>query len=52
MTNISEISGFIWSISDSVLRGTYKRNEYQKVILPFTVLKRFNSVLEHSKKKT
>ena len=50
MTNISEISGFIWSISDSVLRGTYKRNEYQKVILPFTVLKRFNSVLEHSKK--
>ena len=50
MTNISEISGFIWSISDSVLRGAYKRNEYQKVILPFTVLKRFDSVLEHSKK--
>lgn len=50
MTNISEISGFIWSIADSVLRGAYKRNEYQKVILPFTVLKRFDSVLEHSKK--
>ena len=50
MTNISEISGFIWSISDSVLRGAYKRNEYQKVILPFTVLKRFDSVLEYSKK--
>ena len=50
MTNISEISGFIWSISDAVLRGAYKRNEYQKVILPFTVLKRFDSVLEHSKK--
>lgn len=50
MTNISEISGFIWGIADSVLRGTYKRNEYQKVILPFTVLKRFDSVLEHSKK--
>ena len=49
MTNISEISGFIWSISDAVLRGAYKRNEYQKVILPFTVLKRFDSVLEHSK---
>ncbi|MDO5826860.1 MAG: class I SAM-dependent DNA methyltransferase [Methanobrevibacter sp.] len=50
MTNISEISGFIWGIADSVLRGTYRRNEYQKVILPFTVLKRFDSVLEHSKK--
>lgn len=50
MTNISEISGFIWSIADSVLRGAYKRNEYQKVILPFTVLKRFDSVLEYSKK--
>ncbi|WP_458453471.1 type I restriction-modification system subunit M [Methanobrevibacter sp.] len=51
MTNISEISGFIWGIADSVLRGTYKRNEYQKVILPFTVLKRFDSVLEYSKKE-
>lgn len=50
MTNISEISGFIWGIADSVLRGSYKRNEYQKVILPFTVLKRFDSVLEYSKK--
>ena len=50
LTNISEISGFIWSIADSVLRGAYKRNEYQKVILPFTVLKRFDSVLEYSKK--
>ena len=49
MPSISEISGFIWSISDAVLRGAYKRNEYQKVILPFTVLKRFDSVLEHSK---
>ena len=51
MVNISEISGFIWGIADSVLRGTYKRNEYQKVILPFTVLKRFDSVLEYSKKE-
>lgn len=50
LTNIGEISGFIWGISDSTLRGAYKRNEYQKVILPFTVLKRFDSVLEYSKK--
>jgi len=39
---------FIWDLAD-LLRGTYKRNEYQKVILPFTVLKRFDSVLSDSK---
>ena len=39
MVNRNEISGFILGIADSVLRGAYKRNEYQKVILPFTVLK-------------
>ena len=39
---------FIWDCAD-LLRGTYKRNEYQKVILPFTVLKRFDSVLSDSK---
>ena len=44
MTNINEISGFIWGIADSVLRGAYKRNEYQKVILPIP------SLLEYSKK--
>ena len=51
MANISEISGFIWGIADTVLRGPYKRNEYQKVILPFTVLKRFDSVLAYSKEE-
>jgi len=48
MVNFQEKSSFIWSIAD-LLRGTYKRNEYQKVILPFTVLKRFDSVLQYSK---
>jgi len=47
-SNFQEKSSFIWSIAD-LLRGTYKRNEYQKVILPFTVLKRFDSVLQYSK---
>lgn len=49
MVDIGEISGFIWNIANSALRDVYKRNEYQKVILPFTVLKRFDSVLEYSK---
>lgn len=49
MSNFSEKANFIWSIADSILRGYYKRNDYQKVILPFTVLKRFDSVLSYSK---
>src|SRR3989344_2065636 len=49
MTNFQEKITFIWDLAD-LLRGEYKRNEYQKVILPFTVLKRFDSVLSDSKK--
>ena len=48
MSNFQEKSNFIWNLAD-LLRGSYKRNEYQKVILPFTVLKSFDSVLEYSK---
>ena len=49
MGNFHEKVTFIWDLAD-LLRGIYKRNEYQKVILPFTVLKRFDNVLEYSKK--
>src|SRR3989338_3725372 len=49
MSNFQEKVTFIWDLAD-LLRGVYKRNEYQKVILPFTVLKRFDCVLSHSKK--
>ncbi|MBI4018934.1 MAG: SAM-dependent DNA methyltransferase [Candidatus Aenigmarchaeota archaeon] len=49
MNNFQEKVTFIWDLAD-LLRGVYKRNEYQKVILPFTVLKRFDCVLAHSKK--
>lgn len=49
MGNFQEKSTFIWNLAE-LLRGSYKRNEYQKVILPFTVLKRFDSVLAYSKK--
>ncbi len=35
----------IWSVAD-LLRGDYKRHEYGKVILPFTVLRRINAVME------
>ncbi|WP_321421705.1 class I SAM-dependent DNA methyltransferase [uncultured Methanobacterium sp.] len=46
--NFQEKVTFIMDLAN-LLRGAYKRNEYQKVILPFTVLKRFDSVLEYSK---
>ncbi|MEA3313935.1 MAG: class I SAM-dependent DNA methyltransferase [Caldisericota bacterium] len=49
MTNFQEKISFIWDLAD-LLRGVYKRNEYQKAILPFTVLKRFDCVLGDSKK--
>lgn len=49
MSNFQAKASFIYSIADSVLRGTYKRSEYQNVILPFVVLKRFDSVLAYSK---
>lgn len=42
--NISDTSNFIWKIAD-ILRGDYKQHEYADVILPFTVLKRLDSVL-------
>ena len=51
MSNFQEKSSFIWGIADSILRGNFRRSDYQNVILPFTVLKRFDSVLAYSKEK-
>jgi len=42
------LSSFIWSVAD-LLRGDYKPFEYGKVILPFTVLRRMDCVLEGTK---
>ena len=46
--NDSNLSAFIWSVAD-LLRGDYKQSEYGKVILPFTVLRRLDCVLEKTK---
>lgn len=46
--NASEIASFIWSIAE-LLRGDFKQSEYGKVILPFTVLRRLDCVLEPTK---
>lgn len=42
------LSSFLWSVAD-LLRGDYTQSEYGKVILPFTVLRRLDCVLEPSK---
>jgi type I restriction enzyme M protein len=42
------LSAFIWSVAD-LLRGDYKQSDYGKVILPFTVLRRLDCVLESTK---
>ena len=44
----SNLSSFIWSIAD-LLRGDYKQSEYGKVVLPFTILRRLDCVLEPTK---
>ncbi len=46
----SEITSFIWSVAD-LLRGDYKQADYGKVILPLTVLRRLDCVLEKTKAK-
>lgn len=48
MKNIKESANFIWSIAD-LLRGDYKQSDYGKVILPLTVLRRLDCVLENTK---
>jgi len=46
--NQASLSAFIWSVAD-LLRGDYKQSDYGKVILPFTVLRRLDCVLEATK---
>ncbi len=46
--NHSEIVSFIWGVAD-LIRDTFKRGKYQDVILPLTVLRRLDCVLEPTK---
>lgn len=50
MNGFKETANFIWSVAD-LLRGDYKQAEYGKVILPMTVLRRLDCVLEPTKEK-
>lgn len=44
----SQLAAFIWSVAD-LLRGDFKQSQYGRVILPFTLLRRLECVLEPSK---
>ena len=46
--SFQSLSNFIWSVAD-LLRGPYRPPQYERVMLPMTVLRRFDSVLEASK---
>ncbi len=46
----NKIVSFIWGIADDVLRDLFKRGKYPDVILPMCVVRRFDAVLEPTKK--
>jgi len=50
VNNFSEKVNFIWSIAE-LLRDSFKRSKYPDVVLPFTVLRRIDCVLEPTKEK-
>ena len=50
-TDLNWITNYIWGIADDVLRDLYVRGKYRDVILPMTVLRRLDAVLEDTKKE-
>ena len=44
----NNLAAFIWSLAD-LLRGDFKQSQYGRIILPFTLLRRLEGVLEESK---
>ena len=50
MANHHELANFIWQIAD-LLRGPYRPPQYERVMLPMTVLRRFDCVLAPTKVK-
>jgi len=47
--NFQQLSNFIWSVAD-LLRGPYRPPQYERVMLPMTVLRRFDCALGTTKK--
>ncbi len=49
-SKFNAVVSFLWSIAD-LLNGAFKKSEFQKIILPFTVLRRLDYALEKTKDK-
>lgn len=49
-TKFNSVVSFLWAIAD-LLNGAFKKSEFQKIILPFTVLRRLDYALEKTKAK-
>ena len=47
----NQIVSFIWGIADDCLRDVYVRGKYRDVILPMTVIRRLDALLEDSKEE-
>ena len=48
--NFSQTAAYIWSLAD-LLRGDFKQSQYGRIILPFTILRRLECVLEATKSR-
>lgn len=48
--NFSSVASFLWSIAD-LLNGAFRKSDFQKIILPFTVLRRLDYALKSTKAK-
>lgn len=50
-TDYNKLVSFIWSIADDCLRDVYVRGKYRDIILPMTVIRRFDAILEPRKQE-
>ena len=48
-TQLNGLTNFLWNVADDVLRDVYGRGKYRDVVLPMTVLRRLDAVLEPTK---
>ena len=45
----NKLVSFIWSVADDCLRDVYVRGKYRDVILPMTIIRRFDTIIESKK---
>ena len=48
-SSYKKIANYVFNLADETLRGSFKRHEYGDVIIPFTILRRLDAILEKDK---